>query len=214
MNVIEITPTCVPDNAESLSNSIEQFRPFAQRVQIDIDDGVFAPHITWPYTAVGSFGEIVLPSIRDFDFEVHCMVARPRDIGLAFGQAGAKRIIGHVETFENAEDAHSVFKVWREEGVKEAGLGVLMQTSVETLDPFVAICDFVHFMSIATIGTQGIPYDSRTPARIAEFRARHPEVVVSVDGGVSEANIAELARAGTTRFGVGSAITKSANPKA
>ena len=87
-----------------------------------------------------------------------------------------------------------------------------MDTSFELVAPLVEICDVVHLMSIATIGTQGIPYDPSAPARIAEFHGRFPHMLISVDGGVSEKNIADLVRAGARRFGVGSALMRSENP--
>jgi pentose-5-phosphate-3-epimerase len=69
-------------------------------------------------------------------------------------------------------------------------------------------------MSIATLGAQGAKFDDRIFDRIATLHALRPNLVVSVDGGVSESNIERLARAGATRFCVGSAISKSPNPSA
>ena len=92
------------------------------------------------------------------------------------------------------------------------GVGVLLQTPLEEVEPYLPFVDFVLFMTIARIGVQGIPFDERGVARIAEFRSIHPEVALAVDGGVSKDNIAKLARAGAARFGVGSAISKSTYP--
>ena len=48
--MIEIIPTntCPPNFAE-LSSCSESFAKFSKQVQLDIDDGVFAPVISWPY---------------------------------------------------------------------------------------------------------------------------------------------------------------------
>ena len=43
---------------------------------------------------------------------------------------------------------------------------------------------------------------------------RFPDTLISVDGGVSSDNIADLVRAGARRFGVGSAISKASDPAA
>ena len=51
-------------------------------------------------------------------------------------------------------------------------------------------------------------------ARIRELHDTYPALAIAVDGGVGEANIAKLAQAGATRFGVGSAITKTPDPAA
>ena len=67
-------------------------------------------------------------------------------------------------------------------------------------------------MSIPTLGKQGAPFDERIYDRVREVHGRHPELTIGIDGGVGEKNIAELARAGARRFGVGSAITKTPDP--
>ena len=89
---------------------------------------------------------------------------------------------------------------------------MLLQTSLESVAPYLPLVDFVQLMTIASIGVQGIPYDTSAPARVGEFHKRYPEVLISVDGGVSASNIGELARAGASHFGVGSAISKAPDP--
>jgi pentose-5-phosphate-3-epimerase len=68
-------------------------------------------------------------------------------------------------------------------------------------------------MSIAQLGKQGAAFEPRIIPRIEELRAMYPSTTIAIDGGVSEKNIAELVRAGATRFGVGSAISKASDPK-
>src|SRR3989344_8615920 len=213
MRSIEINPTCVPQSAEALGECLSRVRQFVNRAQIDIDDGIFAPHLTWPYASPGSFSSVEFPRMEGAILEIHLMVAEPKDIGIACARAGAERLIGHFEALGKGADVAATFKLWRESGAKEIGLGVLMQTPPDALYPFMHECDFILMMSIATIGVQGIPYDTRAPARIAEFHAQYPDIPIAVDGGVSEANIVALVRAGASRFGVGSAIMKSDDPK-
>ncbi len=214
MTGIEIIPTCVPRDANDLARGADAMRGYSDEIHIDIDDGLFAPVVTWPYTEAGMWdaGGISVPA--GMRSEVHLMVEDPRGIGIAFARAGARRIVAHIEAFGSAEEAHGALDAWRENGAEEAGLGMLMATSFEVIEPVVRACDVVHLMSIATIGTQGIPYEASAPARIAEFHARHPDMLLSVDGGVGESNIADLVRAGARRFGVGSAISKAADPAA
>lgn len=212
--MVEIIPTSVPRDANDLAVDAELIRTFATCIHIDIDDGVFAPHTTWPYHAPGEFDAPDLSAAHDLTIEMHLMVDEPHELGVAFAKAGAMRIIGHVEAFDQADDVLKALQAWKAAGAKEAGLGLLLQTPLDVVAPFVEHCDVVHLMTIATIGTQGIPYEPSAPERVAEFHARFPSTVISVDGGVGKGNIQALAAAGASQFGVGSAIRKSDDPKA
>lgn len=209
---VRIAPTCVPLSPRDLQICGDSVRAFASAVHIDIDDNIFAPFRTWPYAEDGSFGDVRLFGVEGMVVDVHLMVAHPRDIGRAFARAGASCIIGHREAFSSAGEASSVLREWKEAGAVEVGLGLLFDTPTDDFADFVAECDVVHLMSISTIGTQGIPYNPDAPRRIAEFHRRFPHALLSVDGGVSLANIAELVRAGARRFGVGSAISRAPDP--
>lgn len=211
---IEITPTCVARDVEDLTACVQKTRGFARSLHLDVDDGLFAQHFTWPYVKQGVFESFDLSAVAGVVAEVHLMVESPREIGCAFARAGASRIIGHIEAFADTNEAHGALDAWRLNGANEVGLGLLMDTAFEVVEPLVPVCDIVHLMSIATIGTQGIPYDEGAPARIAEFHARFPRTMISIDGGVSEKNVADLVRAGASHFGVGSAIMRSENPAA
>ena len=46
------------------------------------------------------------------------------------------------------------------------------------------------------------------------LRKSHPDLVISVDGGVNESNIGELRRAGALRFCIGAAIAGTPDPAA
>ncbi|MDO8514754.1 MAG: hypothetical protein Q7S50_04375 [bacterium] len=212
--MIEIIPTYVPRDEEDLAAGAERIRSFTTAIHIDVDDGLFAPHITWPYVKQGEFRAFGLGAVRGLSADVHLMIEEPRELGIAFAHAGAVRIMGHAEAFADTNEAHGALNAWRQAGAKEVGLGLLLPTPFEVIAPLVPACDVVHLMSIATIGTQGIPYDPSAPARIAQFHMQFPEVKISVDGGVAESNIADLVRAGATRFGIGSAISKAPDPKA
>lgn len=209
---IEIIPTCVARDADDLAAILQNIRTVAAAVHLDVDDGVFAPHLSWPYVSAGAYGAVDLSAFASMMVEVHLMVENPRDVGAAFARAGAARIIGHVEAFSDTESAHGALDLWKQNGAAEVGLALLMDTPLELIEPLVSSCDVVHLMSIRTIGTQGIPYDESAPARVAAFRARFPDTRISVDGGVSEKNIADLVRAGARSFGVGSAIMRSEDP--
>ena len=218
--MIEIIPTnTCPPNLSELSKRAESFAKFAPWVQLDIDDGVFAPEISWPYQNE-QWAEIenmattsdILPLAGTLKYEVHLMVEDPFHIGELMARIGCTRVLAHVETLENEKSARDAFLAWKSAGAKEVGLVVLIDTPLSALDALIPFCDSVQIMSIAKLGYQGAQFDSRAIDRIKELHAKYPDLIISVDGGVSETNIAELVRAGARRFGVGSAISRSADP--
>ena len=217
--MIEIIPTntCPPD-LEELSRRSKMFAEFSKMVQLDVGDGVFIPETSWPLKD-GQWQELEamgqgegLPLADSLSYEVHLMVTDPAEIGILLARAKAKRIIAHLEAFPDSNQIPEIFNAWRGAGAAEVGLALLLDTPLSLLEPVVAVCDVVQVMSIAKLGYQGAAFEVRAFERIQELRSTYPTLVIEVDGGVSEKNIAELARAGATRFGVGSAITKADNP--
>lgn len=217
---IEIIPTntCPPNFAE-LSSRSESFAKFAAQVQLDIDDGVFAPVISWPYQS-GQWTELeematkaqALPYADVLKYETHLMVEDPFHIGELLARVGCSRVIAHIESFDNAESVKDAFLAWKSAGAKEVGLAILIDTTLSSLDESIKLSDVVQIMSIAKLGSQGAQYDARAIGRIQELHSNYPDLIIAVDGGVSESNISELVRAGARRFGVGSAISRSNDP--
>ena len=220
--MIEIIPTntCPPDFTE-LSRRSELIASFAPAIQLDIGDGAFVPEASWPYREGQSTdiqkmkeGSLSLPMSERLFYEVHLMVEEPLEIGKALARAGARRIIGHIEGFADKREALFALESWKHIDTLEAGFALLLDTPLPVISSLIEQCDVVQLMSIASLGYQGAKFEERVTPRIEELHAQYPELVIEVDGGVSEANIAELVRAGARRFGVGSAIMKAGDPMA
>lgn len=205
--MIDIIPTVVPRSFEDIVHTVENYAPFAETLHIDVADGVFAPNTTWMPKAGDT-----LPS--GMKYEIHMMVANPRETGLLYAAAGAHSLIGHAEAFKTAANASDAFAAWRAAGVTGVQTAVLFQTSLDELASYVPISDFILLMTIASIGVQGIPFEESGIERVRRFNEMHPEANIAVDGGVSEKNITRLAKSGATYFCVGSAISKSSDPAA
>lgn len=220
--MIEVIPTntCPPDMAE-LSRRSRIFEGFSDQVQLDIDDGMFAPELSWPYLGEQwkelegmAIGGQQLPCADTLRYEVHLMVDEPLRIGELLARAGCRRIIGHVEVFDGAASVTEAFAAWKAAGAGEVGLAVLIDTPLSQLEPAIGKCDVAQLMSIAKLGAQGAPFEPRIFPRIEELHAKYPDLTIAIDGGVSATNIADLVRAGARRFGIGSAISKAPDPKA
>ena len=221
MKTAEIFPTnTCPPTYDELAARTQFFSAFAPHVQLDIDDGKFAPEISWPYA--NQWKELndkvdareQLPLSEKLMYETHMMVTEPHDVGLALARMGCTRLIPHIEAFTSEESIRTTFSAWKLAGAKEFGLALLLETPLEAVFPFVNECNVIQLMSIASLGKQGAPFDERIYDRISVLHTRFPQAIISIDGGVSVSNIERLAQAGARRFGVGSAITKAPDPAA
>ncbi len=218
--MIEIIPTNTsPVDFPELRRRSDAFRKFAPSVHLDIDDAKFAPELSWPYHE-GQWSELEtmiknsekLPFADTIYYEVHLMVQEPLQIGSYLARAGCRRIIAHVETFIDARSVREAFSAWRAAGASEVGLAVLLDTQLSLIDQYATECDEILLMSIPTLGKQGARFDESIFKRIRTLHEKYPELLIGIDGGVSDSNIAQLVQSGARRFGVGSAITKTPDP--
>ncbi len=214
----EIIPTIVPHNLAQILTSAPQIADYSTWLHIDIDDGKFETAVTWPLEEPSQLDE--LSTIRTenalpetLSLEAHLMVNDPHTIGERFARAGFNRIIAHIEAFSSPEAVHAALSAFRAAGAREVGLALKIETPVSSVDEFAGECDVIQLMSIAVIGSQGQAFEDRVLARVEELHANHPDMMVAVDGGVSEATVEELVRAGSNRLVVGHALSQSAKPE-
>ncbi len=205
--MIEIIPTVVPQSFDDIIAAKARYFAFSKNMHIDAVDGIFAPNRTWMPLS----GE-KLPEAASILYEAHLMIDNPLSYGVSFARAGAKRIIAHVESFNNAECAQEAFDMWQKAGAKEVGVAINFDTRLEELAPYAVLCDFVHVMTIRTIGKQGAPFEEDSIARVADLHLRYPGMTISVDGGAGADSIPRLEEAGATRFCVGTALAKAKDP--
>jgi ribulose-phosphate 3-epimerase len=187
-------------------------------VQIDICDGKFVPSTTWPYKKHDENYEAILreergmPAWEDIDYEFDLMIdlkSSTEDTLKTFGEwvkAGAERIVIHIEstTTENLE------RIIQEYGsVVEIGIAMNHGTSIDTIEQFVEHILFIQCMGIRRIGYQGQDFDVRVLEKVREVKKKWPDMLVSIDGGVSPETVTALREAGADRLVAGSAIFES-----
>lgn len=205
----EIIPTVVPTSFDDLLVRLNAVRGYARSLHIDAADGGFAPNTTW----LPQSGER-LPGLNALFIEAHLMVADPLDIGVAFIKAGASRIIAHREAFPDTSAIIAAFDAWKIAGAQEVGLALKIDTAPEVIADVATRCDVITLMNIAHIGQQGAAFEPSSIDRVHLFHTAYPELTIAVDGGISDANIVQLAEAGASRFCVGSALSSSSDPAA
>jgi len=203
-------PAIIPKNLEDLENKLSYVGDSVPYVQIDICDGRLTPVGSWPYFSDREkvFDKILgqeqgMPSWDVFDFEIDLMVLNPMDEYEKWLQAGASRIVIHHKTLQPPEK--NIFALIRERGV-EVGMAFHVGDPLSWIEDLVDEIDFVQFMGIKRIGFQGEPFDHSVLENIKAIKAKFPDLVVSVDGGVNFDTAPLIAEAGADRVVVGSAL--------
>ncbi|MBX4211051.1 ribulose-phosphate 3-epimerase, partial [Candidatus Parcubacteria bacterium] len=95
----------------------------------------------------------------------------------------------------------------------ELGVAINPDTPNEKIAPYIKDVDFVQCMGIAKIGFQSQPFDTRVLDKIRSLRLAYPDLIISVDGGVSLETAPKLVEAGCNRLVSGSVIFNSTHIK-
>ena len=224
--MIEIIPAILPKDLDDLRDKMAQVSGIAPVVQIDVCDGKFVSSKSWPYIKGGmdEFSRITaedegFPFWDSLDLEIDLMVRKPEEVVGDWIRAGAKRLVLHIESapniLETIEKLRAEYGTAKEESFGlEIGVALDIRTPneevFEILDMVDAdgdsIIDFVQFMGIDNIGFQGQEFNDQVLEKISDLRDLYPNMPISVDGGVSFDNAADLISAGATRLISGSAI--------
>jgi pentose-5-phosphate-3-epimerase len=96
-----IIPAILPTSRADLEEKLSRLIGIASEVQIDIVDGIFAYPASWPYAeGTDEFAHTAHPpeSRGNFHIEVDLMVRDPEQVTGSWIQAGANRILAHLES--------------------------------------------------------------------------------------------------------------------
>lgn len=153
-------------------------------LHIDVMDGHFVPNIT--------MGPVVLQALKTTLFkDVHLMIEKPELYLEAFAKAGADSITVHQEVCYHL---HRVVQQIKLLGVK-AAVAINPATPVEVLEPILSDLDMVLVMSVNP-GFSGQEFIASVIPKIAWLKAKRPEMIVEVDGGVNNLTAPLLIQAG------------------
>jgi len=200
---IEIAPSVLSADFARLGEQLAEIAPYAGRIHADVMDGHFVPNI--------SFGPVVVASIRqatDLPIEVHLMIDSPHDYVQPFVDAGADRIIFHVESTQDAPELAAYIKGC---GVS-AGVALSPQTPFSDVSDLLDVVDLVIVMTVNPgFGGQGFLHEMLT--KVADARhavtERSLAVDIEVDGGISPETLLPALGAGANVFAAGHAIFRA-----
>ena len=178
-------------------------------VHIDVMDGCFCPLMTVGPPFIKA---LKTPLLKD----AHLMIDEPLEKVGEYAAAGADiitihpeacahphRVLQHLRTLTNANDAGR--------GIVR-GVALNPGTPLEVLDPLIGELEMILLLAVNP-GWSGQKFIPSTFARIAKTQKLIADsdraIVLGVDGGVTRANIAEIAKAGVDLIVTGSAVFDS-----
>ncbi|MDX1545109.1 MAG: ribulose-phosphate 3-epimerase [Christiangramia sp.] len=170
---------------------------------IDIMDGVFVPNI--------SYGMPVLKAIAKHakkTIDVHLMIIDPDRYIKEFAQLGADILTVH---YEACTHLHRTLQAIKAEGMK-AGVAINPHTSVDLLKDIINDIDVVLVMSVNP-GFGGQSFIENTYNKVQRLKEiismNNAKTLIEIDGGVTNKNAAQLAKAGADVLVAGSFVFKA-----
>ncbi len=192
-----IIPAIIANSFEELEKRIRVVEGHAERVHLDIMDGVFVPNKT-----ISGYEE--LPKIEtSLSFDVHLMVNNPENQMYFWYQTKANRFIIHAES---DTDLRALVEQVRSHD-KVVGIALNPKTPTDVISELIDDIDFVLFMTVEP-GEYGADFVEEVVSKIEAFHIQHPSVPIMVDGGIHPENhvIPKLMAAGVSMFVAGSHV--------
>lgn len=207
---LSVVPSLPAESFDEISKIAHLLEHVAVGFQIDIVDGVFVPHTSWPFNEASPTQSLaqIQRITASFEVEMDCMCVEPEKYLEQFVELGVARVIIHMRSTQSYDACIAHAKT---HGYK-IGFAITNDIPLGELAPYIPDLDFVQVMGIANIGIQGQDFDMRTVDTVAKLRKAHPALEIAVDGGVNAETIRVLLQAGATRFAPGSAITRADDP--
>ncbi len=204
-----IAPSLLSADFTRLAKAVEMLEDSpAPWLHLDVMDGVFVPNI--------SFGFPIIKAIRPLTqkiFDVHLMIVDPDRYITAFRDAGADHLTVH---YEACTHLHRSIQAIKAAGMK-AGVAINPHTPVHLLEDIVEDIDQVCVMSVNP-GFGGQRFIPGTYRKLDSLRAlreqRGASLLIEVDGGVSQENVAQLAARGADVLVAGNSVFGASDPAA
>lgn len=197
-----ISPTILATDIEDYKYQVQRLQPFAERVQIDITDGVFATNRTV------DLGQISWP--ENWKVDLHLMVSKPSEYLDLVLKMKPNMVIFHAEVEENLVP---IFEKIKSETLIKPAVALLRSTVPETVAPAIQTAEHVLIFS-GNLGEMGGKASMMQLEKIRLVKKINPNVEIGWDGGANEKNVFALTQGGVDVVNVGSAISRAENPEA
>lgn len=162
----------------------------ANILHIDVMDGLFVPNITMGPQAVAAINRAT-----EMFLEVHMMIYNPYDYVERFVEAGADRLIFHIEATEDVEETLTYIKRCN----VQVGLAFNPETPASMIPKYLDASDLILIMTVHP-GHGGQAFIPKTLKKISATREICSKLNISrdieVDGGINEETARECVHAG------------------
>lgn len=203
---MEIIPAINCATKECAMNKVNEVETLGARwAHVDITDGKFSATPTWH--------DAITYANAGISIEVHLMVMRPELVIDEWLEAGARRIIVHVESL--AGKGKGVFLDMAEKCKThgaELALSENPDTSVGEVVEYIEHITMVHLLAVSP-GPSGQSFDERILEKIKIVHAQFPNMAIEIDGGVNPEVVRAAREAGATHAAAASYIFESADAK-
>jgi ribulose-phosphate 3-epimerase len=198
---IHLAPSLLAADFAHLAEAVQALAGSgAERLHVDVMDGVFVPNFTFGTDTVRA-----LKRQTDLPLELHLMIIEPERHLETFAQAGADAITIH---YEVSPHLHRSLSRIRELDCR-AGAAINPSTPAACLDDVLEICDLALVMTINP-GFGGQKLIGRTLGKVERVRAEIERqglvTEIEVDGGVDAGNAKRCVDAGATVLVAGTAV--------
>jgi ribulose-phosphate 3-epimerase len=200
-DAIHLAPSLLAADFSHLADAVRALEDSgAERLHVDVMDGVFVPNFT--------FGTDTVRSLRrhtELPLELHLMIVEPERHLETFARAGADAITVHHEVCPHLHRTLTTIR-----GLDcRSGAAINPSTPAVHLDEVLEVCDLALVMTInpGFGGQKLIPRTLRKVARVrAEIDRQGLDTEVEVDGGVDAGNARACVEAGANVLVAGTAV--------
>lgn len=198
--ITRVIPGILEKDWVEIEKKIEEVRPFAKVIHIDLIDGKFSPNTTFMDP------EPFRKYTKDIEFELHMMVEEPINYLKSFSDAGFRRFIGQIEKMSDQTEF-----VASAQRLGEVGLAVDEPTSVDQIKVPFEDLDLIFFMTVKA-GESGQKFNRENIKKIENIK-NSVFIPIEVDGGIENDTILISKNAGASYFVATSAIFSGGNPQ-
>jgi len=195
-----VAPTILATSPADFAKRIDNVKPFAKRLHIDVGDGVF--------TDVKTVGLTQVYDIDGVPFDLHLMMVHPEGQIENICALMPQLVITH---FEAPFDHGAFFKELRSLGFK-IGMAINVETTIEQVRDLLPKIDHLVVFT-GRLGHNGGEFRGDCLEKIGQARQVNPDLEIAVDGGINQATARQAIEAGANLLDVGSFIQDSPDPE-
>lgn len=201
----KIVPALLCESAAEFDKKLRQVENACDVVQIDVLDGTLFPHVSW-------FDPIAIGQLStNVSFELHLMVENPIPIIEAF-QKHIKAPLFPIVHAEMHRPIGAVVGFIKDQLHLPCGVAINPETPLKEIEEVLHTIDQLTIMGVHP-GKMGqtflgdVIFD-----KIEETKIHRPELLIEIDGGVTEALLPKLIASGCHKIVSGSLIFSHENP--